>query len=81
VRLAFKNLNAVLAAACCSFDDVLDVTVFVVDPAANLPTIWPVMQEFWGLAPHPALTGIGVTWLFGFQFEIKVVAKLPTEPG
>lgn len=77
VRLAFINLNAVLAAAGCSFDDVVDVTVFVVDPQANLPIIWPVMQEFWGPAPHPALTGIGVTWLYGFQFEIKVVASLP----
>ncbi|MEY4414684.1 MAG: hypothetical protein RIQ53_1977 [Pseudomonadota bacterium] len=33
------------------------------------------MQEFWGPAPHPALTGVGVTWLYGFQFEIKVVAR------
>jgi len=78
VRRAFENLNAVLAAAGCSFDDVVDVTVFVVDPEANLPTIWPVMQEFWGPAPHPTLTGVGVTWLYGFQFEIKVVASLPT---
>ena len=31
----------------------------------------------WGEAPHPTLTGIGVTWLYGFQFEIKVIAKLP----
>jgi enamine deaminase RidA (YjgF/YER057c/UK114 family) len=80
VRLAFTNLNAVLTAAGCAFDDVIDVTVFVVDPEANLPTIWPVMQEFWGPAPHPSLTGVGVTWLYGFQFEIKVVAKMPIEP-
>ncbi len=81
VRLAFTNLNAVLAAAGCTFDDVIDVTVFIVDPQTTLPTIWPVMQEFWGAPPHPTLTGIGVTWLYGFQFEIKVVATLPTEPG
>jgi enamine deaminase RidA (YjgF/YER057c/UK114 family) len=81
VRLAFTNLNAVLAAAGCTFDDVIDVTVFVVDPETNLPIIWPVMQEFWGPAPHPTLTGVGVTWLYGFQFEIKVVAKLPLEPA
>jgi hypothetical protein len=29
-----------------------------------------------GEVPYPTLTGIGVTWLFGFQFEIKVIAKL-----
>jgi hypothetical protein len=34
------------------------------------------MQQYWGAAPHPTLSGIGVTWLYGFKFEIKVVAKL-----
>ena len=34
VRLAFENLNAVLKAASCTFDDVVDVTVFMVDPQA-----------------------------------------------
>lgn len=77
VRLAFENLNAVLAAAGCTFDDVIDVTVFIVDPEKNFETIWQIVPAYWGEAPHPTLTGIGVTWLYGFQFEIKVVAKLP----
>ena len=77
VRRAFANLNAVLGAAGCTFDDVVDVTVFVVDPEANFETIWKIVPEFWGQAPYPALTGVGVTWLYGFQFEIKVIAKLP----
>lgn len=79
VRLAFDNLNAVLAAAGCTFDDVVDVTLFVVDPASNLDAIWSVLPEYWGSAPYPALTGVGVTWLYGFNFEIKVIAKLPHE--
>ncbi|CAK7005128.1 MAG: RutC family protein YjgH [Kerstersia gyiorum] len=77
VRLAFDNLNAVLIAAGCTFSDVVDVTLFVVDPESNLEAIWSVFPEYWGEAPYPALTGIGVTWLYGFQFEIKVIAKLP----
>jgi enamine deaminase RidA (YjgF/YER057c/UK114 family) len=77
VRLAFENLNAVLAAAGCTFDDVIDVTMFVVDPQANFDTVWQIVPEYWGAAPHPTLTGVGVTWLYGFQFEIKVVAQLP----
>ena len=77
VRRAFANLNAILQAAGCSFDDVVDVTVFVVDPASRFDTIWPVVMEHWGEAPHPTLTGVGVTWLYGFDFEIKVIAKLP----
>lgn len=77
VRLAFENLSAILAAAGCSFKDVVDVTLFVVDPASKFDTLWPVVMEHWGEAPYPTLTGIGVTWLYGFEFEIKVIAKLP----
>lgn len=77
VRLAFENLNAVLAAAHCTFDDVVDVTVYLVNPEAMLDAFWKVLPDYWGEAPHPTLTGVGVTWLYGFQFEIKVVAKLP----
>lgn len=77
VRTAFNNLNAILRAAGCSFDDVIDATVFIVDPQSTFETIWKVIPEFWGDAPHPTLTGVGVTWLYGFQFEIKVIARLP----
>lgn len=79
VRLAFNNLNGILNAAGCTFDDVIDVTVFIVDPASTFEKIWEVVPEFWGEAPHPTLTGVGVTWLYGFDFEIKVVAKLPEQ--
>lgn len=77
VRLAFTNLNAVLAAADCTFDDVVDVTVFIVNPESRFETIWEVVPEYWGQAPFPTITCVGVTWLYGFDFEIKVVAKLP----
>jgi enamine deaminase RidA (YjgF/YER057c/UK114 family) len=77
VRIAFDNLNAILVAAGCTFDDVIDVTVFIVDPESTLGTIWKVLPDYWGDAPHPTLTGVGVTWLSGFQFEIKVIVKLP----
>ncbi|QGZ38415.1 enamine deaminase RidA (YjgF/YER057c/UK114 family) [Pseudoduganella flava] len=76
VRRAFANLNAILAAAGCSFDDVVDVTVFIVDPEQRFERIWAVAQEFWGGPPHPTVTAVGVTWLYGFQFEIKAIAKL-----
>jgi enamine deaminase RidA (YjgF/YER057c/UK114 family) len=55
----------------------IDVTVFIVDPESRFETIWKVVPEFWGEAPHPTLTGVGVTWLYGYQFEIKVIARLP----
>ncbi|MYM30872.1 RidA family protein [Duganella sp. CY15W] len=75
VRLAFQNLNAILAAAGCTFDDVIDVTVFIVDPESKFERIWSVVGEFWGGAPHPTVTAVGVTWLYGFDFEIKVIAR------
>jgi enamine deaminase RidA (YjgF/YER057c/UK114 family) len=77
VALAFQNLNAVLKAADCTFDDVVDVTIFIVDPASRFDTIWEVVPEYWGNAPFPNITCVGVTWLYGFDFEIKVIAKVP----
>ncbi|MBS7456850.1 RidA family protein [Coralloluteibacterium stylophorae] len=77
VRLAFDNLDAVLAAAGCTFDDVVDATVFMVDPEKNFETAWAAAAGHWGEAPHPTATVVGVSWLYGFHFEIKVVARLP----
>jgi len=78
VRRAFDNLNAILEAAGCTFEDVIDVTVFMVDPQAIFERVWNlVVSEYWGQAPHPTVTAVGVTWLYGFQFEIKVIARLP----
>jgi len=79
IRLAFENLLGVLDAAGCTFDDVVDATLYLVDPDADFETLLKVMPEFWGEAPYPALTGIGINWLAGFRFEIKVVARLPEE--
>jgi enamine deaminase RidA (YjgF/YER057c/UK114 family) len=77
VRLTFANLNAILAEAGCSFDDVVDTTILMVDPDSKFETIWEVAAEYWGEAPYPTVTALGVTWLSGFDFEIKVIVKLP----
>lgn len=78
IRRAFDNLNAVLAAADCTFADVVDVTIYLVDAQSTLDTLWKVLPEYWGDAPWPTLTGVGVSWLYGFRFEIKVTARLPS---
>jgi enamine deaminase RidA (YjgF/YER057c/UK114 family) len=77
VQLAFNNLNDILEAAGCTFDDVVDVTIFIVDPEVNLETIFPVLRKNLGDKPYPTMTGVGVTWLAGFLFEIKVVVRIP----
>ncbi len=77
VSLAFDNLTAVLKAAGCSLKDVVDVTTFHTDPANQLPTILTVRDRVIGEAPYPNWTAVGVTWLAGFDFEIKVIARIP----
>lgn len=77
VRRAFENLNAILAEAGCTFEDVVDVTVFMVNPDKIFEQAWEVARAYWGTAPYPTVTAVGVTWLSGFQFEVKVVARLP----
>ncbi|QDA36328.1 RidA family protein (plasmid) [Paracoccus liaowanqingii] len=77
VERAFKNLAAVLEAAGCSFDDIIDVTTFHTDPEAQLPALMPVKERYFPSRPFPAWTAVGVTWLAGFDLEIKVIARIP----
>ncbi|MDU6538867.1 RidA family protein [Mixta calida] len=77
VRLAFTNLQATLAAAGCTLDDLIDVTTFHTDPENQFTTIMQVKNELFPQAPYPNWTAVGVTWLAGFDFEIKVIARIP----
>ena len=77
IRLAFDNLVAILEAAGCTFADVVDTTLFMIDPDRDFETLMKVLPDYWGEAPYPTLTGVGVNWLAGFRFEVKVVAQLP----
>jgi enamine deaminase RidA (YjgF/YER057c/UK114 family) len=79
VTLAFQNLEAVLTAAGASFDDIIDVTTFHTDPDTQFETIMPVKNRFFPAAPHPTWTAVGVNWLAGFDFEIKVIARIPDQ--
>ena len=78
VRRAFANLRAVLAAAGCSLDDVVDVTTFHTNPETQIETVLAVRATEIGESPYPNWTALGVTWLAGFDFEIKVIARLPS---
>ncbi len=80
VRRAFANLEATLLAAGCGFDDIVDVTTFFTDPEQQLATAAAVRAEFFKTPPYPSLTGVGVNWLAGFDFEIKVTARTPPRP-
>lgn len=77
VRRAFVNLRAVLAAGGCTLDDVVDVTTFHTDPVSQVETVMAVRAEEIGGPPYPNWTAVGVNWLAGFDFEIKVIARIP----
>ncbi|GEO12942.1 RidA family protein [Microvirga aerophila] len=74
VQLAFDNLNVVLAAAGCTFDDVVDVTTY---QAKQFEMVKAVRAKVIGDAPYPNWTAVGATWLAGFDFEIEVIARIP----
>jgi enamine deaminase RidA (YjgF/YER057c/UK114 family) len=80
VRRAFANLEATLLAGGCGFDDIVDVTTFHTDPEKQLGAMIAVKSEVFNRAPYPNWTAIGVNWLAGFDFEIKVIARVPTDP-
>ncbi len=77
VRRAFANLRAVLAAAGATFDDVIDVVSFHTDPQTQFEKMMAIRAEEIGEPPSPTWTAVGVTWLAGFDFELKVVARIP----
>lgn len=77
VELAFQNLIAVLEEAGCTLDDIIDVTTFHTDPQSQFEFIMPVKERFFDKKPYPNWTAVGVTWLAGFDFEIKVIARIP----
>jgi enamine deaminase RidA (YjgF/YER057c/UK114 family) len=77
VQLAFDNLAAILAAAGCGFADIVDVTTFHTDPETQMETVMAIREKVIGGAPYPNWTAVGVTWLAGFDFEIKVIARIP----
>lgn len=77
VQLAFDNLEVVLKAAGCTFDDIIDVTTFHTDPEAQFSAVMNVKGRIFPEKPYPNWTAVGVNWLAGFDFEIKVIARIP----
>jgi enamine deaminase RidA (YjgF/YER057c/UK114 family) len=78
VERAFANLAAVLAAAGCGFEDIVDVTSFHTDPEVQFETFMRVKNRVFPTQPYPNWTAVGVNWLAGFRFEIKTIARIPS---
>ena len=76
-RCVFDNMRQVLAAAGCTFADVVKVTVFLTD-VADRPLVNPVRQEVFG-ETRPASTLVEVPALVipGAKIEVEAVALVP----
>ena len=77
-RVVFENMRAILAAAGCTFADVVKVTVFLTD-VADRPLINPVRQAVFG-ENRPASTLVEVSGLVipGARIEVEAVALIPS---
>jgi 2-iminobutanoate/2-iminopropanoate deaminase len=73
----FENMRSVLAAAGCTFADVVKVTVFLLD-VADRPLINPVREEVFGDS-RPASTLVEVSALVipGARIEVEAIALVP----
>jgi reactive intermediate/imine deaminase len=75
VRQVFANLQAVVAAAGATFDDVVKVTVFLVD-LSHFALVNKVMAENFR-EPYPARAAVGVAALpRGAQIEVECIVAL-----
>jgi reactive intermediate/imine deaminase len=76
-----KNLIAVLQAAGCSLQDVVDMTVFLAD-MDDFPSYNQVYAQYFNFAEPPARTTIQAARLPGKNFiEIKAIALLKQPQG
>ena len=76
-RQIFRNMELVLKAAGCGFEDVVKVTSFLLN-VDDRPAINPVRMEFFGKT-RPASTLVEVSALAvpGALLEIEAVAAIP----
>jgi 2-iminobutanoate/2-iminopropanoate deaminase len=77
-RCVFENMRDVLAAAGCTFADVVKMTVFLTD-VNDRPLINPVRQEVFGdTRPASTLVEISALVIPGARIEVECVAVMPS---
>jgi reactive intermediate/imine deaminase len=76
-RQVFRNMELVLKAAGCGFEDVLKVTHFLLN-VDDRPAINPVRKEFFGeTRPASTLVEVSALAIPGALLEIEAVAAIP----
>ncbi len=79
-RSVFRNVRSVLEAAGSSWDNIVDVTVFLTDMKSDFPAYNRVYAEYFAGPgkPNPARTTVEVTALpTPIAIELKVIATCP----
>ena len=77
-RAVFGNMREVLAAAGCTFADVVKVTVFLTD-VDDRPLVNPVRQEVFGdTRPASTLVEVSALVIPGARIEVDAVALVPS---
>jgi 2-iminobutanoate/2-iminopropanoate deaminase len=76
-RVVFANMREVLAAAGCTFADVVKVTVFLTD-IDDRPLVNPVRREVFGdTRPASTLVEVSALVIPGARIEVDAVALVP----
>ena len=57
----------------------IDVTTYHTDPDAQFETVRAVRETVIGEPPYPTWTAVGANLLYGFDFEIKAIARIPSK--
>jgi len=77
-RKVFENMREVLAAAGCTFADVVKVTLFLTD-VNDRPLVNTVRQDvFGGTRPASTLVEVPALAIPGAKIEVEAVALVPS---
>jgi 2-iminobutanoate/2-iminopropanoate deaminase len=78
-RQIFRNMQLVLEAAGCGFDDIVKVVLYLLN-VDDRPAINPVRKEFFGEArPASTLVEVPALAMPGALLEIEAVAAIPAD--
>ena len=78
-RQVFRNMQLVLEAAGCGFDDIVKVVLYLLN-VDDRPAINPVRKEFFGeTRPASTLVEVSALAMPGALLEIETVAAIPAD--
>ena len=74
--ICFLDVRVLLVSFYCTYI-LKDMTTFHTDPENQFEAVIAAKDRIFSGPPYPNWTALGVGWLAGFDFEIKVIARIP----